>query len=35
MRMKIISVVRATTHFIRRILDAHLPVAESAGIRIR
>jgi hypothetical protein len=35
MRMKIIHVVRATTHFIRRILDAQLPMAESVGIRIR
>jgi hypothetical protein len=35
MRMKIINVVRATTHFIQRILDAQLPMAESVGLRIR
>jgi hypothetical protein len=35
MRMKTIHVVRATTHFIQRILDAQLPMAESVGIRIR
>ena len=33
--MKIISVVRATAHFIQRILDAHIPMAESVGVRIR
>ena len=35
MRMKTINVVRATTQFIQRIIDAQLPMAESAGLRIR
>jgi hypothetical protein len=35
MRMKTISVVRATMHFIQRILNAQLPMAESVGLRIR
>jgi hypothetical protein len=35
MRMKAIKLVRATARFVGRILDAQLPIAESAGIRIR
>jgi hypothetical protein len=35
MRMKTIHVVRTTTRFIQRILDAHLPIAGSVGLRIR
>jgi hypothetical protein len=34
MRMKTINVVRATAKLIQRILDARLPMAAVAGLRI-
>ena len=34
MRMKTINVVRATTKLIQRILEARLPMAAVAGLRI-
>jgi hypothetical protein len=33
--MRKIRVVRMTTRFIQRILDARLPIAGSVGLRIR
>jgi hypothetical protein len=35
MRMRTMRVVRTTTRFILRILDARLPMAGSVGLRIR
>jgi hypothetical protein len=35
MRTKAIDVIHATAQFVRRILEAQLPMAESAGLRIR
>jgi|HubBroStandDraft_1064217.scaffolds.fasta_scaffold5385346_1 hypothetical protein len=34
MRIKTITVVRATAKLIQRILEARLPMAEAAGLRI-
>jgi hypothetical protein len=35
MRMRTINVVRETTKLINRILEARLPMAAAAGLRIR